>query len=110
ILRAALDPAARLTNLRPEGDDDLVDVTTATGETLTLAVDRETKRPARVQSRAAHPNLGDVVITTAFDNYGTVDSLTLPARLVSTIDAYPQLTLDLTSQQVDVDASSLAAS
>jgi hypothetical protein len=110
IVRAALDPAAQLTNLRAEGDDDLVDVTTTAGDTLTLAVNRATKRPARVQSKAAHPNLGDVTITTAFDNYQPTGALTLPARLVTTLDAYPQLTIDLTGQQLDGDAQSLGAS
>lgn len=109
IVRAAFGPASRLANLRAQGDDDLVDVTTADGDTLTLAVNRTTKLPARVQSKAAHPNLGDVTITTAFENYRTVGALQLPARLVTTIDDYPQLTIDLTSQQADADASSLAA-
>lgn len=109
IVRAALDPSSRVANLRAQGDDDLVDVTTADGDTLTLAINRTTKLPARVQSKAAHPNLGDVTITTSFENYQNVGTLKLPARLVATIDDYPQLTIDLTSQQVDADASGLAA-
>jgi hypothetical protein len=109
IVRAALDPAARVTNLRADGDDDLVDVTTADADTLTLAVTRATKLPARVQSMAAHPNLGDAAITTVFENYQKVGALMLPTRLVTTIDRYPQLTLELARQEVDVDVVTLAA-
>ena len=108
IVRAALDPAAMVTNLRQDGDDDLIDVTTAKGDTVTLAVSRTTKLPSRVQSKAAHPNLGDVTITTAFQNYQDVSGVKLPARLVTTTDDYPQLTIDVTKNEVNVDAPGLA--
>ena len=39
IVRAALDPGARLANPRAEGNDQLVDITTAAGDAVTLAVD-----------------------------------------------------------------------
>jgi hypothetical protein len=109
IVRAALDPASTLANLRQEGDDDLIDVTTARGDTLTLAVNRTTKLPSRVQHKAAHPNLGDVTITTAFESYQDVNGLKLPSKFVTTIDKYPQLTIDVTANHINVDAPNLAA-
>jgi hypothetical protein len=109
IVRAALDPAATVANLRQQGDDEIVDVTTAKGDRLTLAVNRTTKLPSRVQSKAAHPNLGDVTITTAFANYQDVSGVKLPARLVTTTEDYPQLTIDVSKNEVNVDATGLAA-
>ena len=69
IVRAALDPAARVSNLRTDGGDQLVDVTTATGDTLTLAVDGTTQSAARVTSMADNANMGDVAIVTSFSDY-----------------------------------------
>lgn len=109
IVRAALDPAAKVANLRQEGDDDVVDVTTSKGDSLTLAVNRTTKLPSRVQNKSSHPNLGDVTLTTSFENYQDVSGVKLPARLVTKIDDYPQLTIDVTKNSVNVDASALAA-
>jgi hypothetical protein len=109
IVRAALDPAATVMNPRQQGDEDLVEVITAKGDMLTLAVNRATKLPSRVQSLAAHANLGDVTITTTFGNYQDVSGVKLPARLVTTIDDYPQLAIDATTNEINVDAASLAA-
>src|ERR1700683_4397117 len=50
ILRAALDPATKLSNFRKSGDRQLVDITTAHGEMLTLALDSTTRLPASVTS------------------------------------------------------------
>jgi hypothetical protein len=109
IIRAALDAGSKLANLRQMGDDDEIDVTTSIGDTLTMAVNRTTKLPSRVHSKAAHANLGDVTITTAFENYQDVNSVKLPMKIVTTIDDYPQLTIDVRKNAVDVDASSLVA-
>src|SRR5262245_61835826 len=59
ILRAAMDPAAKVANPRQSGDLDVVDVTTARGERLTLALTRSTHRPASVTSMTYNVNLGD---------------------------------------------------
>ena len=109
IGRAALNPASTLANFRQQGDDDLIDVTTTHGDALTLAVNRATKFPSRVQHKAAHPNLGDVTITTAFENYQDVNGLKLPSKFVTTIDEYPQLTIEVTANHINVDVPNLAA-
>jgi hypothetical protein len=109
IVRAALDTAAKVTNLRQDGDNDLVDVTTSKGDTVTLAVNRTTKLPSFVQHKTSHPNLGDVTITTSFENYQDLSGVKLPAKLVTKIDDYPQLAIDVTQNSVNADASGLAA-
>jgi hypothetical protein len=65
IVRAALDPAATLSNHRVEGGEgnvERVDLTLANGEVVTLAVDGATKLPFSVTSMAYNTNLGDVAV------------------------------------------------
>jgi hypothetical protein len=109
IVRAALDPAAKVGNLRQEGIDRVVDVTTATGDSLTLAVDGITKLPSRVTSMAANPNMGDVAIVTTFSAYEDVNGLKLPKRLTTKMDEYGQFDLQVTRNTVDADVGDLAA-
>ena len=68
-VRAALDPAARLTNLRTERGEPSVDVTMEDGAMFTLSIDAGTKLPSRVAAPANNVNLGDVIISTAFADY-----------------------------------------
>lgn len=107
-VRAAMDPQARLANPRVEGNDDLIDVTTAAGDTITLAVDRQTHLPAHVSSMAAHPNMGDVAVMTTFADYEEVDGVQLPRRLTTKIDKYVQLDLAVTRYRLNGDVAELA--
>jgi hypothetical protein len=109
IVRAALDPAAKVTNLRQQGIDRVVDVTTAKGDTLTLVVDGTTRLPSRVTSMADNPNMGDVAIVTSFSGYEDVSGLKLPKRLTTTMDKYGQFDLQVSKNTVDGDVGDLAA-
>jgi len=111
ILRAAFDPAARLSNLRKKGSEQRVDITTAAGDKLTLAVNTKTGLPASVSWMSSSENLGDVFNTTSFSNYETVDGLKLPKRYVSTIDFRNWVTADIlvSKNTVDGSAGDLAA-
>ena len=60
IVRAALDATSRLSNLRRQGNLQLVDVTVHQGDTLRLAVDAATNLPAWVSYVGPNANLGDV--------------------------------------------------
>jgi glyoxylase-like metal-dependent hydrolase (beta-lactamase superfamily II) len=86
IVRAALDATSRLSNLRRQGNLQLVDVTVRQGDTLTLAVDAATNRPASVSYVAPNVNLGDVTYTTAFAGYVPVKGVELPTGFTTTID------------------------
>ena len=108
-VRAALAEGTAVTNLRQEGDEDLVDVRTAAGDAFTLGISRAGRLPARVTRTAAHPNLGDVAVTTAFTGYQETAGLMLPARLTTTIDKYPQFDLQISQTTLDVDTADLAA-
>jgi hypothetical protein len=89
LLRAAFDPAARVTNLRQFNNYAQVDLTTAKGDVLTLYIDRATKIPLRITLMSYNPNLGDVSIETWFADYETIGGLKVPKRLITKIDRYP---------------------
>jgi Metallo-beta-lactamase superfamily len=110
MIRAALDPAAKVSNLRRHGSQDLVDITTAKGDVLSLAVDSPSGLPARVISLSDNPNLGDVAVETSFSDYEEVDGLKLPKHLTTRVDKYPQFDLRVTKNTLDGDAGILAAS
>jgi hypothetical protein len=88
VLRAAVDPRARVGNYRSLGDLELIDVTTVNGDTVTLAVSKDTHLPYSVASRADQPNLGDVPIETRFLDYADEGGLKLPRHLRTTIDKW----------------------
>lgn len=109
IVRAALDPAAKLANPRTQDNQRVVDVTTANGLAFTLAIDATSKLPTRVVSMADNTNLGDVAIETSFADYQDANGLKLPARLTTRTDKYTTAELRVTKQGVDGVVGDLAA-
>src|SRR5438552_8876439 len=109
IVRAALDPAAKLSNPRNQDNQSVVDITTANGLKFTLAIDGTTKLPTRIVSMTDNSNLGDVSIETSFADYQDVNGLRLPARLTTKTDKYTTADLRLSKQTIDADAGDLAA-
>ena len=108
VVRAALDPAAIITNPRTEGSDQLVDITTAKGDAVTLAVDQSTHLPSRVISMSDNANMGDVAIVTTFADYEDVNGVKLPRRLTTMMDKYLQFDLQVSQNRLDSDVSDLA--
>ena len=108
IVRAALDPGATLANARTEGNDQLVDVTTTRGDSVTLAVDRSTHLPSRVVSMSDNANMGDVAIVTTFADYEDVDGVKLPRRLTTMMDKYLQFDLQVSRNAVNSGVDDLA--
>ena len=88
ILYAAFDQTAKVANYRERDNLELVDVTTANGDTVTLGIDKTTKLPASVASRTNQPNLGDVMIETSFSDYEAAGGLKLPRHIVTKIDKW----------------------
>jgi glyoxylase-like metal-dependent hydrolase (beta-lactamase superfamily II) len=109
IVRAALDPAARLAKPRTAGSERVVDVTTANGLLFTLAIDGTTHLPTRVVSMTDNTNLGDVAIETSFADYQDVNGLKLPAHLTTKTDRFTTADIRVTKQTVDGDVGDLAA-
>ena len=109
IVRAALDPGAKLANPRTAGAERVVDITTADGRGFTLAIDAGSKLPARVVSMTDNPNLGDVAIETSFADYQDVSGLKLPAHITTKTDKYTTVDIRATKQSIDGDTGDLAA-
>ncbi len=77
-VRTALAPENRLSGLRNEDQAALLDVTTATGETFTLAVHESTSLPLWVRWIGPHENLGELTYRAEFSGYVPVSGLMLP--------------------------------
>ena len=109
-VRAALDPAAKVANLRTLGNETIVDLTTADGVSMTLAIDSTTKLPTRVVSMTASDTiLGDVAAETGFAEYQDVSGLRLPAHFTSRVDKFKDTDIRVTKQTIDGDIGNLAA-
>ena len=115
LVQLALGDGSSVTNLRREDGQDVVDVTAAEGSRYMLYVDSETKYPSRIVSAGYNPNLGDVTLTTDFDDYretgglgGFQARLTLPGSIVSRVDQWPTWDLRVRSE-FDQDIGDLSA-
>lgn len=108
IVRAALDPSAKLSNIQNFDKQRIIDVTIPAG-TFTLAIDGTTSLPTRVVSMTDNTNLGDVAIETSFENYQDVSGLKVPTMLTTKTDRFTTATLRVTNQRVDASAGDLAA-
>jgi hypothetical protein len=86
IVRAALDASTKLSNLRKQGNLQLVDVAVRQGDVLTLAVNATTNLPAWVSYVGPNANLGDVTYRTAFAGYVPEKGIQLPTGFATTID------------------------
>ena len=112
IVRAALDPKARARQTTPAGRAPvLFDITTAGGDTLTLAVDAATRRPAWVSWMGSDGVLGDVTYRTHFTGYQPVGGVLMPTGFATTIDFrnIVQQKLYVDRQAVDASNEDLAA-
>ena len=111
IVRAALDPATKLSNLRKEGNLQLVDVTVRQGDTLTLAVNATSNLPEWVSYVGPHVNLGDVTYRTHFVGYVPEKGIQLPTAYATTIDwrSIVHAKLDVDRNIVDEPIDDLSA-
>lgn len=108
LVRAALQPGATVANVREEGGGRVAEVTTADGFQFALALDAA-GLPTRIANRGAHPNLGDVVVTTSFADYQNVDGLQVPSRVSTRVDDFTTAEMRFDTISVDDDAGDLAA-
>jgi glyoxylase-like metal-dependent hydrolase (beta-lactamase superfamily II) len=111
-LRAALEPDAKLTRRRYQGQYSLVDVVTADDASFTLAVDDETRLPAWIRWIAPHENLGEVWLRAEFSAYEPVDGILLPMSFntVSDFKDTVMLRLHVDRYVLDEAIEDLAAS
>jgi hypothetical protein len=108
-LRAALDPAAKVSNARTLENQRAIEVITAAGQKFTLAADRTTNLPTLVVSMSDNLNLGDVAVETSFSDYQDVGGLKLPARITTRTDNVTTVDIRVAKQAVDAETGDLAA-
>ena len=108
-VRTALDPTTRVSNLRTEAGQSIVDVSAADGRAFTLAIDSATKLPSRVTTPANNVNLGDVQVSTTFGDYESVGGIQLPRRLTTRTDEFTTAEVRVATQAVDSNVGDLAA-
>jgi glyoxylase-like metal-dependent hydrolase (beta-lactamase superfamily II) len=110
-MKAALAEGAVIANPRVEAGEDVVDVTTASGDTFTLHIDSQTKLPSKVHTmtdNAAGP-LGDMMVETSFSNYAESGGLKLPTQITTNNDKYTVAQIQVSSNTVNGDTGDLAA-
>jgi glyoxylase-like metal-dependent hydrolase (beta-lactamase superfamily II) len=108
LLRSTMDPKTTVTNVRQVGTTRQADITTAAGPVVTLTIDAA-GRPLSASTRAAHPNLGDVIMLTTFEDYQDVGGLRLPAHLTTKVDDFTTGMIHADRQAIDTDVGDLAA-
>lgn len=108
LLRAALAPGAVTANARTEDGLRVVDVTTTDGFQFALGVNAAGE-PARITSRGAHPNLGDILNVSEFADYVAVGDLRLPSRVTARVDDFVVAAYTFTTQALGADTAALAA-
>lgn len=109
ILYAAFDQTAKVSNYRERDNLELVDVTTPTGDTVILGIDKTTKLPASVTSRTDQPNLGDVTIETSFSDYEAAGGLKLPRHIVTRIDKWVRSDIRVSKNTLNAPADLTAS-
>jgi len=99
VVAAAMLNGAAVSALRTEGGGRVFDLQTDAG-VMTVAVDAQA-RPLRVQSGAAHPNLGDVVMTTEFSDYAEAGGWRLPTKFATRVDDFTTGEYTVTTRTAD---------
>ena len=86
IVRSALDATTKVSGLRNEAGRQVLDITTARGDKLTLAVDATTHLPVWLSWVGPDANLGDVRYRTYFTGYQAERGIMLPFGYNTKID------------------------
>ena len=100
LMRAALQPTAKLSNARTQGNERLVDIATGAAM-LTLAIDATTRLPTRIVQMTDSPTLGDTPVETRFAGYEAVSGLQLPTRLTTRTDRWLSADVRILRQSVE---------
>lgn len=103
-VRAALDAAARIENLRADDGQRTVDITTARGDRFTLTVD-VLNRPVSVRTAVYHNVLGDTERLTSFDAYEDLNGVLLPKRFVQRFDRWVEFEIGVMKNTLDADVT-----
>jgi glyoxylase-like metal-dependent hydrolase (beta-lactamase superfamily II) len=105
-LRAATGGQATIGNVRTVGNVRQADFSLRDLQ-WTMTIDAAGV-PLSISSKTAHPNLGDVVLTTTFAEYQDASGLRLPARIAGKVDDFTTYELNASKHTVDGTLGDLA--
>jgi glyoxylase-like metal-dependent hydrolase (beta-lactamase superfamily II) len=106
-LRAAIGPQTTVSNVRTSGNVRQADFALRDLQ-WTMTIDAAGV-PLSISSKTAHPNLGDVVMTTTFAQYEDVNGLKLPRAISGKVDDFTTYEISASKQFVDADLGNIAA-
>ncbi len=86
IVRTAMMPTSKLGGLKTAGNVDTLDITTAEGDQMKLAVNKTTSLPEWVSWVGYDDNLADVTYRTEFFGYDKWDGMMFPMAYTTKID------------------------
>ena len=111
LVRMALDPTSTVSNLRAEGNFQVVDVTLQQGPRLTLGLDKKTGLPAWVRWMENEGTLRDLTSQKWFTGFEPVNGVMMPTGFKTTIDfrGVVQSQIYVTHNSVDAPVDDLAA-
>jgi len=110
-LKAALDPASKLTNLRKQGELTLIDVTTAKAAEFTLALRNDDHLPSWMKWVGPHENLGELTYRVEYSAWEPVNGVLLPMSFntVSDFRDVVMLRLHVDRYELDIATDALKA-
>jgi hypothetical protein len=105
LVRAALDPAAKLSDLRADRatNTQVITVVTAKGDTVIAAFDNATRLPAWVSWVQPDTNLGEVTARTYYSAYQSEKGLKVPFGYTTIIDWRNTVTWRFYVDRVQID-------
>jgi Metallo-beta-lactamase superfamily len=109
LVRAALGPDAKLSNVRTEGGERMVDIAIGDLPPLTLAIGATTKLPTRIFELVDNNLFGDTLQAIEFTDYKTVNGLQLPTLFTNWQDKREIGQIRINRTTLDGDVGNLAA-
>lgn len=86
VVRAALDPANKVDNVREQDGETVVDLTLAQGDKIVIAFSPQSKLPNWMSWQSPHGDLGEVAYKTSFTGYMPFGGLQLPMGYTTNLD------------------------
>lgn len=111
LVRAALDPTSKLSNMRNEGGDIVMDVTLRQGDHFSLALAARSSLPDWIRWTNPQTNLGQITLTTRLTGYTPHEGLMLPLGYTTYMDwrNIPYLKIYVDSYDVDGKIADISA-
>jgi hypothetical protein len=109
LMWEGLQSGAWVANPRTVDGETRIDLTSRSGELVTVGFDPETRLPVRVTFPWQDPIWGDVVLEARFSDYRDADGLQVPGRIVTMQDEWTRTDRRIGRTTINAGAERLAA-